>query len=502
MIERLSILIFYPLWKYKKIKIFISNSLFLLCFNIFFYINNNWIEYSNLYLFIYTDKFCLLIVALTLWINALCLIIINKNKIILIINLILIVILCISSTNIILFYLWFEIRLIPLFIIIFWWGKTKERYSARIYILIYTIIGSLPLILSIFFIYKLNYSIEWDYLFIFNINSERYLVYWNIIVAFLIKIPVFGFHIWLPKAHVEAPVYGSIILAAIILKLGGIGLIRIMRVCVKIAGKINPILLCTILIGAIIISLLCILQLDLKIIVAYSSVVHIGVATARIITLNKWGYSGAILLIISHGLCSSCIFFIVNTIYIRTNRRIIILNKGIINIEPKLVYLWFLTCIRNIGAPVSLNFIRELIITNRIIRFTYIRTSILIIINLFRRIYSIQLFIFISHGKIFSVLKKPIKNIEFIVIIIHILPINLISINSWIWIIYFYSDSLNKTLNCGFKNKLYFLNHWITSLFIIYNYRILYIVYKNYNAWSNIKFINKFFFYRNKFYSV
>lgn len=442
MIERLSILIFYPLWKHIKIKIYLTNSLFILNFNIFLYINNSWLEYSNLYLFIYTDKFCLLIIILTFWINRICFIIINKNKIILIIRLIIIVILCISSTNIILFYLWFEIRLIPLFIIIFWWGKTKERYAARIYILIYTIIGSLPLILSIFFIYKINYSIEWDYLFRFNINYENYIIYWNIIVAFLIKIPVFGFHIWLPKAHVEAPVYGSIILAAIILKLGGIGLIRIIIINLKTALWINPTLLCVILIGAITIRLLCILQLDLKIIVAYSSVVHIGVATARIITLNKWGYSGAQLLIISHGLCSSCIFFIVNTIYIRRNRRIIILNKGIINIEPKLMYLWFLTCIRNIGAPVSLNFISELIITNSIVRFSYLRTAILIFINLFRRIYSIQLFIFISHGKIFSILNIPVKNNEFLVIILHILPVNLISINSWLWIIYFYSDSL------------------------------------------------------------
>lgn len=440
MIEIISIII-YPIFINKYIKIYISNFTFILTFISISYIGNRWLSFTNYYFFIYNDKFCLILIILTLWIISLSLIIIKK-KVILLIRLIFLVIICITSTNIIFFYIWFEIRLIPLFIIIFWWGKTKERVSASIYILIYTIIGSLPLIISIFYIYKIRLSIEWDYLFIFNIRIFRSFIYWNIIIAFLIKIPVFGFHIWLPKAHVEAPVYGSIILARIILKLGSIGLIRIILINFKNSIQLNPFLIYIIILGSLFIRILCITQLDIKIIVAFSSIVHIGVATVSIITINKWGYLGAIILIIRHGLCSSCLFYIVNSIYIRRGSRIILLNKGIINMQPKLRFLWFLTCIRNMGAPISLNFLRELFIINRIIRFRYLIIIPLILINLFRRVYSINLFIYISHGNKLSILIKPIKIREFTIIILHIFPLNWISLNSWLWSIFFYPDSL------------------------------------------------------------
>lgn len=452
MIEIIVLLILRP--RNLKKKIIIQNIIFLLIIDYLFSINNIWIEISNIYFFNFQDKYCFILIILTLWIRGIILIITEEKKRSIIVSLITIICFTLSSMRLIIFYFWFEIRLIPLFLIIFWWGKSKERNSASIYILIYTIFGSLPLLLSIFTFYNIIKSTEWDYLIIFNIENESIIVYWNTIIAFLIKIPVFGFHIWLPKAHVEAPVYGSIILARIVLKLGGIGLIRIIILNVKRAIKFNVYIIIIFIIGSLIIRILCILQFDIKIIVAYSSIVHIGIATISIITIYKWGFRGSIIIIIGHGLCSSRIFFLVNIIYIRRGTRIIFLNKGISRINPKITFLWFITCVGNLGAPISLNFISEIIITNSIVVWSTIILPRLILINLFRRIFSIQLFIFTIHGNLRITNLIPTKIIEYIIIILHILPLNFISINSWIWNINFYLVSLIKTLKCGFKDNL------------------------------------------------
>lgn len=437
MIESLTILINLTI-KDKFSKIFIQNILYTLTIIFISTIGNLWIEQTNIYLFIFQDKFCCLIILLTLWVFRIIIIIININKIYLLIILLIIIVFTLCSSNILTFYIIFEIRLIPLFIIIFWWGKTKERTSARIYILMYTIMGSLPLLITLFILIKYNFTLEWDLLINNKININSFIIYWNLIIAFLVKIPVYGFHSWLPKAHVEAPVFGSIILARVILKLGSIGLIRtLLLIMNSITNKFNSWIIIISIIGIIFIRIICITQLDLKIIVAYSSVVHIGVAVLSIITLFKWGISGAILLIIAHGLCSSLIFYIVNTIYERSHSRIILFNKGVINTEAKLTFLWFFACIGNIGAPISINFISELLIINRILSWLNISIIIIVLINIFRRIYCIQLFIIIAHGSISKNITPPVKISEFLIIILHIIPMNFITFNSWMWILIF-----------------------------------------------------------------
>lgn len=141
---------------------------------------------------------------------------------------------------------------------------------------------------------------------------------------------------WLPKAHVEAPVYGSIILAAILLKLGGYGLIRFIEILGEKRIKFNYIIFRIRIVGSIIVSLICLVQIDMKRLVAYSSVVHINILICSIITLIKLGFIRAYIIIISHGLCSSGLFYIVNLYYERTHSRLIFFNKGIINLLPSL----------------------------------------------------------------------------------------------------------------------------------------------------------------------
>lgn len=137
---------------------------------------------------------------------------------------------------------------------------------------------------------------------------------------------------WLPKAHVEAPVYGSIILAGVLLKMGGYGLIRLVEIFIKGTYKFRYLLVVYSIIGRVIIGVVCLVQVDIKILVAYSSVVHMNIIVSIVITITKLGLISRYILIISHGLCSSGLFYIVNLYYIRTFSRLIILNKGIINI--------------------------------------------------------------------------------------------------------------------------------------------------------------------------
>lgn len=418
----------------KKNKIIISNLIFFLLINYFLTLRNLWINFSSYYFFIYQDKFRFSIIILNFWISRICIIISNKKKNFFILILIIIVNLCLRSSNIFIFYIFFEIRLIPLFIIVYWWGYYKERVTARIYILIYTILGSLPLFLSIVRIYSLIKRLEWFYLFTFNVKSNK-IIYWNLIIAFLIKIPTFGLHTWLPKAHVQAPVFGSIILARIILKLGGIGLIRIILTRINKAIKFNLYLISFIIIGSCLIRFLCSILIDIKIIIAYSSIVHIGVATVSILTLNIWGYAGSIILIIGHGLSSSCLFYITNVIFLRSQTRITFLNKGLLNQIPSFIYLWFFACIRNLGAPLSLNFIRELIITNRILRYRTYFIIPLILINILRSFYSIQLFIYTTHGQTLQIY-YPVKLKEFFICLLHIVPLNISILNPSLWIIF------------------------------------------------------------------
>lgn len=378
------------------------------------------------------------LIILSFWIVSLILLarfIVYKNKnfceffVINLLILILILYLTFSVVNLLLFYIFFESSLICILILILGWGYQPERIQAGIYLLFYTIFISLPILLGVFYI-LVNINSLTINLFILNISSN-WLLFIVIILVFLVKIPIVFIHLWLVKAHVEAPVAGSIMLAAILLKLGGYGLIRVLIIFQNLVFKINYLIIILSLIGGVYLRILCLQQVDMKVVVAYSSVVHIRIVLRGLFLIISWRMIGAYIVIIGHGLCSSGLFAILNLNYERLRRRRLLVNKGIIRLFPSLRLWWFLLLSSNISAPPSLNLLGEIYLLNRLVRWLGGVSGILCLLLIFSVIYRLYLFSFRQHGVFIKNLKTclNITRREFLILSIHWIPLNILFIN-------------------------------------------------------------------------
>nr|UQS75811.1 NADH dehydrogenase subunit 4 [Bombylius sp.] len=335
-----------------------------------------------------------------------------------------------SSTSLFMFYLFFESSLIPTLFLILGWGYQPERLQAGIYLLFYTLLASLPMLVGIFYILgelnTMNFYLMINNLFVYEI------FYVGMILAFLVKMPMFLVHLWLPKAHVEAPVSGSMILAGVLLKLGGYGLLRVYMFLSYLGMKFNYIWIVVSLVGGVLVSLVCLRQTDLKSLIAYSSVAHMGIVLSGLMTMTYWGFCGSYSLMIAHGLCSSGLFCLANISYERLGSRSLLINKGLLNFMPSLTLWWFLLSSANMAAPPTLNLLGEISLLNSIVGWSWLSMFMLALLSFFSASYTLYLYAYSQHGKLYSGIYSSSSGVlrEYLLLFLHWFPLNLLIMKS------------------------------------------------------------------------
>ena len=411
------------------------------------------------------DGISILFIILTTFITPICIISVNatiKYKLkdfliaILIMETFMLGVFC--SLDLVVFYLFFEAGLIPMFLIIGIWGGQRRVYSAFKFFL-YTLLGSVLMLIAIISIYWIAGTTDVERLFEIGIDAKYQNLLWlAFFSSFAVKTPMWPVHTWLPDAHVEAPTAGSVLLAAILLKMAGYGFIRFSLGLFPIASEyFVPLIYTLSLIAIVYTSLVALMQEDMKKLIAYSSVAHMGFVTLGIFTMTEQGIEGSIFQMISHGLVSAALFLCVGVVYERHHTRLISKYGGLVSIMPRYAIVFMVFTLAAIGLPGTSGFVGEFLVLMGTFKKNFLVATIASLGVILGAAYMLWLYKRIIFGEIVNEdLKSMLDLKKFEILILFSLVIPIIFFG-------FYPEPLMNSIEASVENVLDMYNLNITN---------------------------------------
>ncbi len=353
------------------------------------------------------------------------------------------------SLDLVVFYLFFEAGLIPMFLIIGVWGGPRKVYSAFKFFL-FTLLGSVLMLVAIIAIYWITGTTDVTQIYETKIPREYQNLLWlAFFSSFAVKMPMWPVHTWLPDAHVEAPTAGSVILAAILLKMAGYGFLRFSLPMFPVASEyFTPFIFTLSIIAIIYTSLVALMQEDMKKLIAYSSVAHMGYVTLGIFTFTKQGIEGSIFQMISHGLISAALFLCVGIVYDRLHSRMISTYGGLVNYLPKYSFLFLIFALAGLGLPGTSGFLGEFLVLTG----TFQKNYLVAMLATFGVVLGAAYMLWLTKRVIFGTTKNDqIKNLKDI----NKLETLMLTILALLVILFgFYPFPLMETLNVSVDNLI------------------------------------------------